>query len=219
MHIKHVVIAVVTYFMCLSVAAATLQNYQGPFISLQGGYGRLLTGGLNLPYANTTVTRKNSGFAYNVALGYLYQISDHFLIGPEIGYITLPKSRHDASIMGGAVNVRSQFSSHAIEGLLDLMFLLPYKLYTVGKLGAAYVKQENVIDSTIEPTELVNENQTRLEAAFGLGYLINHNFRVNVTYYHIFGHESAAQQGSDNSGDIPKIASADAFLLGISYVF
>ncbi len=155
----------------------------------------------------------------HVALGYLYQVSDHFLTGPEIGYITLPKSRHDASIMSGAVNVRSQFSSHAIEGLLDLMFLLPYKLYTVGKLGAAYVKQENVIDSTIEPTELVNENQTRLEAAFGLGYLINHNFRVNVTYYHIFGHESAAQQGSDNSGDIPKIASADAFLLGISYVF
>lgn len=168
------------------------------YLSAQAGYG-----GMNKKsetVSGVSLTQKSKGFSYRVSGGYLFNISNNFVIGPEIGYFGYPDNKYKAN--GTTVY---KFTGQVIDLLANARFYFADNFYVLGKAGIAYTRQK-------AKDEITNTTKSKIlpEASLGVGYKFMKNLSADISYTRVFGKDRARPD---------QVATVDAVMAGISYLF
>ncbi len=230
----------------------------------QAKHGGLYVGG-GLGYASTTLPKKIftddntltslfqavnqankfDNFAATVHMGYLFSVTQNFLLGAEFGYTYLPENKYTFDLqtlanpsikpdVTGTIKYNTQYS-------LDLLGVAKYyvtnEFNVFGKAGISYVNQE-VIQSfagQVSPgilTKKLTKKKGKVlpKLAVGIGYDIAPNVELTAEYSHTFG-DKIHQVGKGSQivdskfvneqllVDASKIPSNNEVLVGVNYYF
>lgn len=155
----------------------------------------------------------NWGFAGRLNAGYLVDVSSKLLVGGEVGYTYLPKTKYTFD-SPAATNNQLKYTDYAIDMLGVAKYMLDRGFNVFGKLGAAYVNQEAKLNWN-GASDKDTTSKVLPEVAVGAGFDITPVLGVEATYAHIFGNGELSQISIDGANnDVPSI---DTVMVGISY--
>ncbi len=233
----------------------------------QAKHGGLYVGG-GLGYASTTMPKKifadnNSlnaffaannqknkfdNFAANAHIGYLFPVTQDFLLGAEFGYNYLPENKYTFDVVapGSGLNPNPilangtiKYSQYSLDFLGVAKYYITDQLNVFGKAGISYVNQkvsqsfanDKALAAAFKlPSVSKEKGKVLPKVAVGLGYNITTNIELTAQYSHTFGSKiSQIKKGSSlvtgkNNGEqllvnSSKIPSNNEVLVGVNYYF
>lgn len=189
-------------------------------------------------FKNLTQSHDIEDIVWGVHCGRTFDITPNILLGLEVGYKDLGKSKYKSTgkCDNDDFNFSREVDQQAIDALLTGNYFVWQGLNLFSKVGMAYVgstTRQMFDTSALSPENLTYYNtkksiwRLRPEVILGIGYMFN-NIDFHVFYDHIFG-VSEIKWG-ENGGDYwlgnnwpippkPRIYSTNLVMGGISYVF
>jgi hypothetical protein len=181
--------------------------------------------------SNILSTKKRSGgFAWRMFGNLLVEITPKVYIGPEIGFTHYPRSQFSQMITlpfeNAAFNVdyKTKSSSYGTDGLLNLTFFIVPEFSFSIRPGFQFAYQKNKVSSSVDasskdlvfsfPTNPTYRNTDFLpeiivSAAWCFFDGRKNNWKYSdvafiaeITYQHVFGHDSAPVNCRVNSRDL-----------------
>src|SRR3990167_3185316 len=208
------------FAMSASAAAKT-----GFYVGAEAGYGysdlEKLNGSKTVNVTGNAVTgsiaTNRGGFDGRVYVG--YRISQYF--GVELGGEYLPHSNYKLTVTENNVttNPTLTFEQYSFDMLVK--GFIPFNDQFFGFVGAgpAYVLNKTEVSSTVAGTTASvssdYQGYVRPKATAGLGYNINSNLALTVSYGHIFGDRS----GTDLLNGKRGVVDINTFTAGVQYTF
>ena len=145
-------------------------------------------------------------FAAAAHMGYLFPVTQNFLLGAELGYNYLPENKYTFGAAGvtapktDLVNGTIKYSQYSIDLLGVAKYYVTDEFNIFGKAGIAYVNQK-VTQSFTEgnsgldvqdflktlPSISSSEAKFLPKVAVGVGYNITQNVELTAQYSHTFG--------------------------------
>jgi len=191
-----IMLALATFLSGISTAAYAIGSQ--PYINLQFGYGERDTGNISGLQQNT-----RSGFAYRIAVGYLFASSPYFRFGPEVGYLGVPDNQYSDNV---------NYDGEAADLLLNIVFQNETPWYLMFKGGVAYVTQRLTDTAGSRSTE----RRILPEAAVAIGYRISKHFSLAISANRIFGRNGLDGNSSNlNNG----VASITTYMGELTFAF
>lgn len=215
--------------------SATQQNIRsGLYAGIAGGWGEvttpssMLTNEATVNSSAINMQRTLGRVAARANAGYLFNITNNFLVGPELGYNYLPNTKYTYSSFN-FVNT-GKLTDYSLDLLGVGKFYVTNAFNVFGKAGVAYVRQKakftttNVSTAMTQSTALTEDKFLPTVGA-GVGYNLSPCVEATATYMHAFGKSrSSLQQGvivnnvpTQTFGDA--ITSYNTVLVGLNYGF
>ena len=239
----------ITALTCTASYAGTMGDIQtfaprgGWVVGGDIGYGYLSTQEEDLlPPVPVTIPPVGEALSQNhrigslVGGGYLgrdFTFSERILLGLEVGYKYLGKSKYQAFTIDARNNFISsniEVNQQAVDFLLTGKVYIWQRLNLIGKVGAAYVCSETKQNSSFNVARFTGGLITdatiwriKPELGVGVGYTWDTNIGLNIMYTHIGGADTNVtglyrffNSGPDRT---PAVYQYNALTAGISYTF
>jgi opacity protein-like surface antigen len=131
----------------VAVANSDYAPSSHPYVGVGLGYGGMYLDG---------DSAQNSGFAYQINGGYVWQLTNSFAFGLEANYTGYPKATSQSSsgyhipLSGIDVATDSQdtLTGHSVAALFFIQFFITPRFSLNAKVGTAYMMQTDKTDST-----------------------------------------------------------------------
>jgi opacity protein-like surface antigen len=186
--------------------AVTAQS--GIYIGGFGGWSFITSPSTSSLQGKTGVatSKENRNFTLGASVGYNYALTQNFLTGAEIGYLSFGQNYYDFA------NGQSLYlGSQGLEGLLSGTFLANNGFNTFVKAGAIRDKQSG----TLNNVAAYNTTKWLPTAVIGVGYMPMQNFNIALQYQKVFGNNNT--NAVTNTSNKPQ--TQNAVTLGLSYTF
>lgn len=186
--------------------------------------------------ARTAQSSTLNHFTAGAHVGYLFPVTQQFLLGAELGYNYLPNTTY--TITNKTVSTNNDTEIKFSRYSLDLMGVAKYyvvdQFNVFAKAGVSYVKQKASADATVVVQGLTldtasvskSSDQLQPKLAVGAGYNVLPNLELTAEYSHTFGDKfnSISQNSFDSDNNLKEssvtnIASNNAVLVGVNYYF
>lgn len=210
--------------MTPTTVAPACTAVSGPYIGAQIGIGGMDTKKLSQETKEEFPTIHKEDIHHwdpivgRIFGGYLWS-QDALSYGAELGFAMYPDNTYKLEDnQSGPTKYNYKYEGYNIDLLGVVKYVVANNLNVFGKAGVAYASQKFSLkteSSSMDKTEY----EFLPEVAVGVGYDINQNVAIDLTYSHIFG--KSPKEYSDAT-DLPKdlykdVASVDALMLGINY--
>lgn len=205
-------------FSCIALLSslstlATAASLGIPYVGVQAGFGGMDTPTIN---ATGTTTEKYNGVALGVDGGYLFSVSHHFKVGPELGFKGYADNTYKSPTTPYFPGVtRVTYSGNYFDVLVNAQYNLNAKWNLIGKVGGAIVQQlETDTGTTYGKKE---SNAILPEIVLGVGYNITPQMNINASYNGVIGTKIPKESvgGITNTS----VASVNTYMLGFTYSF
>ena len=192
-------------------AIKTMGNF---YAGIQLGSSSMSFDSPDVPSYYTITSKTDSARAATARIfgGYLYNITNKFQAGAELGNSGINSFKYKLEINGRTVQDELKISYVDFLGVAKYNFAKRFNV--LGKAGVAYVLQKETLSSHFVHND---KNKTTSnfvpKIALGINFDINKNISLDLTYAHVFGSKIKAFAYKD------KITSIDSILLGATYRF
>lgn len=166
----------------------------------------------------TSTSYSTHSFVSGLDLGYRYALTQHILIGSELGWDYNGQAEY-TTVYPGNVTQKLTINSYDIHLLATSTYLFNNGLNFFGKAGVARVNQKGVWSNTGFGDWDIAKTQYQPMVAAGIGYQIK-RFNVFIQYDHIFGQN--ANQMSDmfnQQGKFTNTVASNSIKLGLEIKF
>jgi opacity protein-like surface antigen len=179
-----------------------------------------LNAGVNQIDSNNRLQKTTTGFAGGFAAGYLWSCNNSIEYGIEGDALLYPNSNSSKDVSGVLPppigDLQIQYDGYNLSLLGVLKYVSHSGFVGFIKGGAAYVDQQVTSHLYYGTFTQPAKNMFAPEASIGVGYALNRNFEVDLTWDHVF----ADHQNTEDAiaGNI-KVVSNNNYLLGLTYHF
>ncbi len=164
---------------------------------------------LNQFYQLTAIGQKSKvdNFAAAAHIGYLFPVTQNFLLGAELGYNYLPENKYTFGIASAfpgkdpktaLVNGTIKYSQYSLDLLGVAKYYVTDEFNIFGKAGIAYVNQKVTQSFTngnpgdpdlLKRLPSISSSEAKFlpKVAVGVGYNITQNVELTAQYSHTFG--------------------------------
>lgn len=193
----------------VTLPGVALASLGGPYISLQGGWGGIITNKDDIKFniddkfkygasdeynKNMHASHDIGGMAGRIALGYLAPTTaPEFVYGAELGYGIYTANKYSYSWhregkdLDTDINANFKYKAYSVDLLAVLQYNFATDWHLTGKLGAAYVDQKLVgniygyLDGSKNDTKIIkiDESNHKLRPEIALG--VGYNFTTNFS--------------------------------------
>ena len=193
----------------------------GPYVSLGLSMGQIDIGNIQSPLGGLDINQESDIYNGSLALGYLFNVSDKFSIGPEIGYSTFlnsPETTWDSN--GSTVATAKVKDSYTMPIMAVAQYQLSDDVFLFGKAGMAYVEQKvDFSNSEGLDNNSVKNKDWNFAAGFGAGYMINSNLAVSVEYQYIDGDKLTVAPSGESTQINDSTIQTQTVGINLSYLF
>lgn len=143
----------------------------GPYITADGGYGRLFTPD-SIQATGTNSSFDQKGFVWSAGVGYNWGLDTYSTLGLEVDYLDNGEGNYTNS-NGSSLEMSSH--AYALLGAFDTMWTNGINFFA--KMGPAYVVQNNDYTGTASVNGYSGSGDTHVDSTeilgiIGLGYFI-----------------------------------------------
>lgn len=196
------------------------------YLLLQGGDGEIRVGDFNLAAHvskpnKAYPSKKTGGFAYRIAVGYLFSITPKLEVGPEIGYLRYRKSEYAYTVSDPNGNLLHSYdytyTGYTRDVLLSARYAITPHFYGIGKIGVADVTQDFAFKSDGQQQPKKRATKFLPEFAFGVGYNINRYIGITGMISNTLGGKKSIEQTT--SAGLQSVANISTIMLGLRLSF
>lgn len=229
---KKLVLTAAAVVAMSTAAFAMADNSQYPYQpqSQQAKHGGFYVGGsagygdVNLPEADKQdkaagIKTDKSHITANAHAGYLFPVTDKFLLGVEGGYNYLPSWKVSGLDENG--NPASiKLTSYSIDFLGVAKYYVTDQFDLFAKAGGTYLHETAKGSYVDKDGELQkgqgSDGKVKPKIGVGAGYMIMPQLELTAEYSHTFGTNYTDKDRKSTDSDYP---SNNAFLVGLNYYF
>ncbi|KPJ68189.1 MAG: hypothetical protein AMJ43_01955 [Coxiella sp. DG_40] len=187
-------------------------------------------------YPDLSQSHDIGDFVWGLHGGRTFDITPNMLVGAEVGYKDLGKSKYESKNGSGELEQKltRKVTQQAIDALLTSDYYIWKNFNLFAKAGVAYV--ESTTKSTYSTPFMVDIEsynvkdsiwRLRPEMTLGMGYMFRNGIDVHVLYDYIYGVTETKWNGMDHENGYPgsllppkpRTYGSNLVIGGISYTF
>ena len=221
MNKKYIALSAPLIIIAISSAFASTKNitnntsrHGGIYIGGNVGYANSDTDGdlFNAKYGKNEFSKQTKSIknlSAGAHIGYLFDITNNFLLGPELGYVYLPTNSYSFNVArsGGtspAYKGKIKYKQQAGDVLLVAKYYINNSFNVFGKVGAEYLSQTITQDTTLKGASKAStlkdtHGKVMPKVVAGVGYNITSNIELTLAYSYVFSGDKASSRANDQS--------------------